>query len=84
MNFYNTDTDKHSMAELKIRSFLADGAFASLSELKAEMRGVFLGVGPLSDLTTSDTRRSLRLRLEPECGGEFTRWCILGARRAWP
>ena len=72
MQLHQTDTDRHLMAETTISSFLDKASFSSLTELKTAMRDSFLGTGPLSAMTTQETVQILRLRIEPQSGGEFT------------
>ena len=72
MPFQQIDTDRHLTAEAEIEAFLAKADFSSLTELKSVMRDSFLGTGPLSAMTTQETVQILRLRIEPQSGGEFT------------
>ena len=72
MQFQQTDADRHLNSETRISSFLEEASFSSLTELKAVMRDSFLGTGSLSALTTQETVQILRLRIEPQSGGEFT------------
>ena len=72
MQFQQADTDRHLFAETRISTFLEKASFSSLTELKAVMRDSFLGTGSLSAMTTQETVQILRLRIEPQSGGEFT------------
>ncbi len=72
MQKHQNQTNRYIGAEEEINAFLEKGAFDSLSELKVDMRDSFLGGGPLSSMTTPETVQLLRLRVEPESGGEFT------------